>query len=391
MEKVLGHNRKPRICFVAHLAYGAMSGGDSGHIGGVEKQTSLMARWFAERGYQVSMLTCDEGQEDSIEIGGVRVFKMCRKEAGIKGLRFFWPKWTSLIAAMNRADADVYYQNCGEYVTGQVALWCRRHGRKFVYSVASNPDCDSRLPEMHKRRERVLYRYGLRHADRVIVQTRKQREMLRVHFGRESILIQMPCPGPSEDDYVSCEQVRNGSRRILWIGRICEVKRPDRLLDLAEACPDLNFDLVGPAGDSEYARGICRRAESIANVTLHGPATRQSVPNFYRKARILCCTSDFEGFPNTFLEAWSYGLPIVSTFDPDNLIVENELGIVARGVNGLASGIRTLLGDSKLWRQASEAVRRYYLENHTIDSVMPRFENVFKDIMNATQSVGLNK
>ena len=27
-----------------------------------------------------------------------------------------------------RADADVYYHNCAEYVTGQVALWSRRVG-----------------------------------------------------------------------------------------------------------------------------------------------------------------------------------------------------------------------------------------------------------------------
>jgi len=392
MKKLLRTNYgKQRICFVAHLAYGAMAGGDSGHIGGVEKQTSLMARWLAKRGYQVSMLTCDEGQEDSIEIGGVRVFKMCRKEAGIKGLRFFWPKWTSLIAAMNRADADVYYQNCGEYVTGQVALWCRRHGRKFVYSVANDPDCDSKLPEMHTVRERTLYRYGLKHADQIIVQTKKQKDMLRINFGRDSVVIPMPCPGPSDEDYTGLEQERNSSSRVLWIGRICEQKRPDRLLDLAEACLDLHFDLVGPTGDSEYARVVCERAKHTANVTLHGPATRERVSEFYKKARIMCCTSDFEGFPNTFLEAWSYGLPMVSTFDPDNLIVENELGIVARDVKGLASGIRTLLGDSQLWRQASEAARRYYLENNTIDSVMPRFEKIFSEITNKTSSVDLKK
>ena len=34
---------------------------------------------------------------------------------------------------------------------------------------------------------------------------------------------------------------------------------------------------------------------------------------------MLLSTSDFEGFPNTFLEAWSVGLPIVSTFDPDTV------------------------------------------------------------------------
>jgi len=368
------------ICFIAHFAYGALAGGTSGHIGGVERQTSLMAKWLAKNGYKVSMLTWDEGQQDGVEIDKVQIFKMCRRDAGIKGLRFFWPKWTSLYAAMRRADANIYYQNCGEYVTGQVALWCRRHGRKFVYSVASDPDCDGRLPEMHTLRERFLYRYGLKHADRVIVQTRRQHEMLRADFGCDSIVIPMPCPGPSEEEYAAIRDVHNGSSNVLWIGRICKVKRPDRLLDLAQLCPEAHFDLVGPADKTDYAQKICERVKDIFNITYHGPASREQVSQFYQKAGILCCTSEFEGFPNTFLEAWSYGLPIISTFDPDNLIADRNMGIIAQDVQELAAGIRALLGEPQRWQQASEAARLYYLENHTVETVMAKFERIFCEI-----------
>ncbi len=346
-----------------------------------------MGLCLAGGGYEVSMLTYDEGQEDGVEIDGVRVFKMCREDAGIKGLRFLWPKWTSLVAAMKRVDADIYYQNCGEYVTGQVALWCRRHGRRFVYSVASDPDCNGRLPKMHKLRERVLYRYGLKTADKVVVQTRRQEQMLRENFGRDSIVIPMPCPGPVEDDYIRTEQTRDRANRMLWIGRICEVKRPNLFLDLAEACPGLDFDVVGPASDSEYARSVCRRAKTIANVTLHGPASRDRVSEFYKNARVMCCTSDFEGFPNTFIEAWSYGLPIVSTFDPDKLIAERGLGKVGKDVSELAVGIRKLLDSPEQWSNASQAARKYYLENHTLDRAMERFEHVFCDVNSVDKNV----
>ena len=68
-----------------------------------------MARWLAARGYPVQMLTWDEGQPDEIEIDGVRVFKICRLDGGLVGLRFFHPRWTGLVRAMRRADADLYY------------------------------------------------------------------------------------------------------------------------------------------------------------------------------------------------------------------------------------------------------------------------------------------
>jgi glycosyltransferase involved in cell wall biosynthesis len=376
---------KLRICFVAHDAYGAMAGGNGGHIGGVERQTSLMARWFASRGHEVSILTWNEGGAAEEIMDRVRVIKLCRRDAGIKGLRFFWPKWTSLVAAMKRADAEVYYQNCAEYVTGQVALWCRSHGRRFVYSAAADTHCMAKLPYLPTLRERTLYRYGLKAADHVIVQTTRQRDMMQENFGCDSVVLPMPCPGPDEDEYRDFERKRDDSPRILWIGRICPVKRPDRFLDLAEACPDLVFDLVGPAADTEYARDVCQRARTIANVTLHGAILRDRVPAFYRKARILCCTSDSEGFPNTFLEAWSYGVPIVSTFDPGGMIADKGLGIIAQEVHGLAEGIRRLCSSPDQWTKMSQKVRQYYLENYTVEAAMPQFERVFLTAVNGVE------
>lgn len=374
-----------RICFVAHYAYGALTGGRSGHIGGVERQTSLMAKWLAAHGYDVSMITWDEGQEDGVEIDGVRVFNMCRQEAGVPGLRFFWPRWSSLNAALQRADADVYYQNCAEYVTGQVALWCRRHGRSFVYSVASDPDCDANLPKMKSRREKFLYRYGIRHADRIVVQTRRQQEMLRESFHRDSVVLPMPCPGPSTEAYDSLGSRAGQSNRVLWIGMIYAVKRPDRLVALAERCSDLHFDVVGLMTDTEYSRDVCKRAAGLPNITLHGPVPREKVARFYQDAALVCCTSDFEGFPNTFLEAWSYGVPVVSTVDPDNLIAEKGLGRVGRDVSELTVGMRQLLDSPELYESTSCAARSYYVANHTVDAAMARFEQVFLD---ASQRAG---
>src|SRR5262245_5737824 len=170
-DTVPGH-----ICFVAHTSYGAMAGGTHGDIGGIQRQQSMMARWLAARGWRVDMLTWDEGQPSQIVHDGVRVLKICRRDAGLPGLRFVHPRWTNLCRAMRLADADLYYHNSAEYVTGQVALWCRRNGRRFVYSAASDPACDARLPTLRALRERILYRYGLRHADGLIVQTRKQQD-----------------------------------------------------------------------------------------------------------------------------------------------------------------------------------------------------------------------
>jgi glycosyltransferase involved in cell wall biosynthesis len=364
------------ICIVAHFAWGALAGGTQGHIGGVERQVSQLARWLGGRGHRVTVVTWDEGQADGIEVDGVRVLTLCRRTDGVPGLRFFHPRWTSLARALARADADVYYQNCGEYVTGQVALWSRLHRRAFVYSVAADADCDPRLPLMTTRRERLLYRFGVRLADRIIVQTRTQQRMLRDGFDRDSDRIPMPCIAPGDP---ALPPAGPEAKRVLWIGRIAPEKRPDQLLVLAAACPDLAFDLVGPQDGSGYARQTIAKARTLPNVFVHGPAPREAVSAFYRRASALCCTSDGEGFPNTFLEAWSHGVPVVSTVDPDGLLAGLGLGVAAREMSGLVTGLKALLANPQSWWATSSRAREYYLAHHTVDRVMPMFERVFHE------------
>src|SRR3989337_3611047 len=139
----------PSICFVAHNAFGAMVGENKKHIGGIERQQALMSKWLAANtDFKVSMITWDEGQDDEIEISGIKIYKMCSKESGIRGLRFFYPRWSSLMLAFKRANADIYYYNCGDLGLGQVVLWAHWNKKKVIYSVAHEIDCIPPFPAL---------------------------------------------------------------------------------------------------------------------------------------------------------------------------------------------------------------------------------------------------
>lgn len=362
----------PSICIVAHRAWGAMAGGRIGHAGGVEHQTTMLARWLAAQGYRVSLIVWSEGQPPDVMVDGVRVLSLCSRDAGIRGLRFVHPRWTSLWRALRAADADVYYQNCGEYVTGQVAHWCTRHARRFVFSVASDPECDSRLPALRTARDRIMYRYGLRHADERIVQTRRQQRMLRDHFGLDSIVLPMPCQSPDgsglKGDYGAVP-------RFVWVGRISPEKRPDRLLDLARRMPDVQFDLVGDA-PHDWGRTFLAGV-SAPNVRIVGRVPRHRMGEVYLGACGLICTSEFEGFPNTFLEAWSLGVPVATLIDPDGLVGGRGLGIAASDLEELAHGVRRLATDVAFRLDASRRARSYFDSQHAAEHALPPFASVF--------------
>ena len=387
---------KPGICFVALHAYPVLSGRkDIAHIGGAEVQQMLIARGLLQRGYRISFVTEDHGQADGGEYDGLRVFKAYRPGAGVHGIRFLHPILTGLWRAMGRANADIYYNRMSEMTAGAVAAFCQWRRRQFLFATAHVWDCIPSLPTCKTRRERLMYRYGLRHADRVVSQTGEQQRRLRENFRIDSTIIHN-----CGRDY-GCLPHRGGApgsepgNHLLWIGRFAPEKELDRLLDVARACPEFQFDVVGESDGSLPNVGeLVAQARAMPNVHLHGRIPYSEMRRFYAQAAGLICTAREEGFPNTFLEAWSYGLPVFSVFDPDGMVGRHGLGIAADDTTGLIMGIRTLLGDPEAWRRACHNARRHFLEHHTVDSFVDRFEQVLEPFLasiSPSQGVGMDR
>ncbi len=372
--------KKLRICIIAHNTYGALTGGVQGHIGGAERQTSLMAKWFAAAGHETSLICWGARKLDGQRADGVTVRTVGEAADGLPVLRFLHPRLTGLHAALRRADAEVYYHNAAEAVTGLAAAWCRRHGRRFVYSAASELACDIRLPLMSKGYERVLYRHGVRHAHLRIVQTRAQQQLLEQGWGLSSVVEPMPCPGPEAADFSAPAPPQPA--RVIWVGRVDTNKRLDWLLAVAAKLPAMNFEIAAAAnGSMVLTAELQQRAEKLPNVRWCGAVPREHMPEFYQGATALCCTSMHEGFPNIFIEAWSHGVPVVTTFDPDQTATRLGLGAAASDVDGLAAALSRFCSDAEHWRACSRRARDYYFTHHRVEAAMERFQTEFSRLM----------
>ncbi|MBN1805931.1 MAG: glycosyltransferase family 4 protein [Sedimentisphaerales bacterium] len=374
--------KKPSICFVSLDNFAALADDSKfGFIGGAEMQQVIIGRNLVKRGYRVSFITLDHGQDDKLEIDGMRIIKAYNKNTGIPVLRFAHSRLISLWHAMKKADADIYYQRTRDSITGIVAVFCRCYDRAFVFALASNSQCMTDPPYRLPMHIRILYRYGLQRANLVIAQTVMQQKLLRENFDINSKVIPNCTPDSVCGSNGAYNAIPNKENRLLWVGNFCRIKRLELFLDIAEQNKNLQFDIVGDSErQSDYIKSLKSRAESIPNVNLHGRVPHARIQIFYQQATALICTSLSEGFPNTFLEAWSCGLPIVSTFDPDGIIADKGLGIIAKEVRGLTDGIHSLCDSPDRWKEMSRKVRNYYLENHTVDVVMAKFEKAFTEI-----------
>ena len=349
--------RTPAVCFVGlgNLSVLAPEYGDHG-VGGAELQQTLLARALVAHGYDVSMVVADHGQPDGAVWDGIKTHKAYRPEAGVPALRFIHPRWTSLWAAMRRAGADIYYASCAGALIGQVALYARRNGAKVIFRVASNSDCDPSSLLIRYWRDKRLYQYGLRHADLVLAQTPEQQQALLKNFRRDSRVV-----ASLTETHGRRPDFQERDIPVLWVGNIRALKRPELLLDAARQLPQLQFHIIGGpvAGHESVYESVRAAAARIANVRFHGPIPYHEVGGFYERARVFAGTSEIEGFPNTYLQAWARGTPVVAFLDPDKLIAHHGMGRAVTSVAQMCAELAALSGDRQTWETASRRCRDY--------------------------------
>jgi glycosyltransferase involved in cell wall biosynthesis len=351
-----------RICFVGleNLPVLAPEFEQYG-TGGAQLQQTLLAKAFARQGYSVSMVVGDYGQEDGASWSGVRTYKAYSAREGIPVVRFLHPRWTKLCAAMRRAAADVYYVSCAGAQVGQVAMWAAKNGRRMIFRVASDADCDPRRVLISYWRDRRLYEYGLRRASAVLTQSTKQQQLMQGNYGVDSTVV---CSLVDPPERVLPFAERDIS--LLWVSNIQQLKRPEVFLELARRLDPCSASMVGgpmPRAHDLYQQ-ITARAARVGNLAFHGRLPYRATNRLFDQARVFINTSETEGFPNTFLQAWIRGIPVVSFIDPDEVIRREGLGHTVANLEEMTSAAQRLATDSQAWLEASARCRAYMARHY---------------------------
>jgi len=358
------------ICFLGLDNYPLLNADyAAGYIGGESVQQTLLARAFVAAGYDVSMIVKDCGQSDEEVIDGIRVLKAFRPGHGIRGLRYVHPRTTQSLRALWKANADVYYQSCAGMLTGLTAAFCRLAGKRFVFRVASDADC---IPGQHlvdTWYDRKIYEFGLRNNSLVAAQTDKQRNLLIKHYGIVANVINMVVEPPAERPPLTKDI------DVLWVNNFRPLKRPELVAKLAIALPTARLAVIGGPcpGAERYYDQVADTLRSLPNVDVCGAVPYREVNNYFSRAKLFINTSEVEGFPNSFLQAWIRGLPVVSFFDPDSLIERENLGTVPETVDEMARTIKDLLGFPERLASKAACARAYAEQHFTPDAAVHRY------------------
>ncbi len=362
-----------KICFFSPGAYSYLSQKNTGTAGGAELHQVLLAKELAKKGFDISFIVDDYGQENMEVQNGIKIFKSpINRYTKVTDfplrVNHFW-------RVLGRVGADIYYQRAATAETGIIAFFCAMKKKKFVYGMSSDIEVDGTFDERAKFYERILYNFGVKRAERVIVQSEYQHDLLEKKFNLDSTIIKNPCPA---DEYL--EKKKLDPPVVLWVGTIKpEWKQPDLFLELARSIPDAKFRMVGGSGsDRRFYDEIKKEAEEIPNLEFTGFVSYPEINNYFNSASVLVNTSTVEGFSNTFLQAWAGYTPVVSlSADPDEIICKYKLGFHSRTFNQMIDDVKTLLKDEKLRVKMGQNGRKYVEREHNISKAVENYIKVF--------------
>lgn len=342
-----------KIAFLNELVYQYATGAPSA-AGGAERQQWLLARALAAAGWQVTVgVRRWLDPERRVDIDGVEF-------VGLSDRQILWAWWRFLLSE----KPDWLYWRCANHLLGPAVALAKLAGARTIFAVALDRDVDVRHALFLRRRWWPLYYLGLAWTNRIFVQSRRQLRGLPPRWRAKACVIPSIAPASA-----SALPHARRTGHVAWVAQLREVKRPDLLSQIAGQLPTIRFVVCGGSthymSSPGYGERVGDALRALPNVDYRGQVPPDEALRVISDAAALLATSDEEGFPNTFLHAWSAGTPVISLrIDPDHVIERYGLGVVTGDVKGAVAAIRTLTEEPERRENIAARARRYVIDHH---------------------------
>ena len=219
---------------------------------------------------------------------------------------------------------------------------------------------------------------NLKKLDRFVVLTDKDREL----WTELDNVVTIPNPSPFMPSAVSPLT----EKRVIAVARYSHEKGIDLLLEawaqVEKRTIDWRLDVFGDGDTTAFNALIDKLGIDRRRCQLNGRTT--DIEQEYLKSSIAVCSSRFEGFGMSIVEAMACGLPVVA-FDcpwgPHSIINEGEDGILVENGNpsALAQGILSLVNDTVLCKKMSE-VAVQNVQRFNIEHIATQWRQMFESL-----------
>ena len=189
---------------------------------------------------------------------------------------------------------------------------------------------------------------------------------------------------PSKSDALTFFGLNNERLQCAFIGRVTQIKRPDRFLDVVSEINKrkINLDFF-IAGDGELL-DVCRERIIAENLPVKVLGWQSNIEKVLSAADIVVLTSDNEGTPLSLIQAGMAGLPVVSTNvgSVPEVVLDNVTGLImGLEVQEIADALEKLASNKALRAQLGIAAQEFTLANFGVQRLVCDHESLYKKLL----------
>ncbi|MEJ6607036.1 MAG: glycosyltransferase family 4 protein [Candidatus Planktophila sp.] len=166
-----------------------------------------------------------------------------------------------------------------------------------------------------------------------------------------------------------------------FVGRLTQIKRPDRLLDVAQILNQRGVAIhFLVAGEGELFESAKQRAIT-ENLPLTFLGWRKDIAKIFAASDIAILTSDNEGIPLTLIQAAQAGLPIVATAvgSISDVVINESTGYLTEPEpEALAEAIEKLARDSELRKLMGDAGRSHAEKYFSLEKMLKDHSDLYR-------------
>ncbi|MBI4430622.1 MAG: glycosyltransferase [Candidatus Omnitrophica bacterium] len=182
---------------------------------------------------------------------------------------------------------------------------------------------------------------------------------------------------PTPVDIPDVEEISWAHRpTFCFLGRLDPIKRPWIFFELAKRFPNIEFLVAGETHFPSIMKPVIHRYVGLSNLKFLGLVQGQAKDNLLRQTWGIVNTSVHEAVPVSFLESLSYGKPVISCQNPDNLVSNfgaytGEIlgdGFDERTVSLFSEAVHRICSDADLRREKGMAGRQFIKQRHSFEN-----------------------
>jgi glycosyltransferase involved in cell wall biosynthesis len=215
-----------------------------------------------------------------------------------------------------------------------------------------------------------------------------KRDLLNARVGRNE-QYNVLFPGLVAVEQISKDKARvslglnQGDIYCLYVGRLTQIKRPDRLLDVFAELKDRKVEVkLLIAGEGEMLNYVkARISNESLNVELLG--WQKDMSAIYSAADILILCSDNEAVSLALIEGSQYGVPLVSTNvgSVGDIVINESTGLLTDlNPTALADAIERLAGDAQLRGAMGQAGKARAEQHFSLERMVKDHCNIYRSI-----------